>query len=166
MGRDASRSVGNVWREARLNAAKWNDALNSQDNVADLIGVSRDTIRRVETSANKVMPVDVAVLLADLYNAPELLNHYCLHECPIGSRRSLSENAFEIDRATVRITQILRKETVQRIKHGLQDIAADGEISEDEFEAFDEIMDELKEVSKIISELEIIRDKAKRNKAL
>lgn len=162
MGRDASRSVGNVWRDARLEASKWNDMLNSQDNVADLIGVSRDTIRRVETSANKVMPVDVAVLLADLYNAPQLLNHYCLHECPIGSRRSLSENSFEIDRATVRLTKMLRKETVQWIKHGLQDIAADGEISEEEYDAFDEIMDELKELSKVISELEIIRDKARR----
>lgn len=164
MGRDASKSAGNVWREARLSAAKWNDVLGSQDNVADLIGVSRDTVRRVETAANKVMPVDVAVLLADLYNAPELLNHYCLHECPIGCRRPLSENCFEIDRATVRLTKILRKETVQWIKHGLQDIAADGEISEDELEEFDQIMEELKEVSKIISELEIIRDKVKKEK--
>lgn len=162
MGRDASKSVGNVWREARLEAAKWNDTLSSQDNVADLIGVSRDTIRRVETSANKVMPVDVAVLLADLYNAPELLNHYCLHECPIGSRRSLSENSFEIDRATVRLTKMLRKETVQWIKHGLQDIAVDGEVSEEELEAFDEIMEELRELSKVISELEIIRDKVRK----
>ena len=162
MGRDASKSVGNVWREARLEAAKWNDTLSSQDNVADLIGVSRDTIRRVETSANKVMPVDVAVLLADLYNAPQLLNHYCLHECPIGSRRSLSEKAFEIDRATVRLTKMLRKETVQWIKHGLQDIADDGEVSEEEFEAFDEIMEELRELSKVISELEIIRDKVRK----
>ena len=162
MGRDASKSIGNVWREARIEASKWNETLGSQDNVVDLIGVSRDTIRRVETAANKVMPVDVAVLLADLYNAPELLNHYCIHECPIGSRRSLSENSYEIDRATVRITQILRKETVQWIKHGLQDIAMDGKISDDEIEAFDEIMEGLKEVSKIISELEIIRDRCKR----
>lgn len=166
MGRDASKSTGNVWREARLTASKYNDALCSQDNVADIIGVSRDTIRRVETSANKVMPVDVAVLLADLYNAPELLNHYCLHECPIGSRRWLSENAFEIDRATVRLTKILRKETVQWIKHGLQDIAADGEISEDEFPAFDEIMEELKELAKIISELEIVREKSRKKQCV
>lgn len=162
MGRDASKSSENVWRSKRIEAAKWNDALSSQDSVADIIGVSRDTIRRVETSANKVMPVDVAVLLSDLYNAPELLNYYCLHECPIGSRRAISDQAFEIDRATVRLTKALRKENVQWFKHGLQDIAADGEISEDELPEFDEIMEELEEVSKIISELEIIRDRVRR----
>lgn len=162
MGRDAAKSVGNIWREARLEAAKYNEELSSQEKVAAKLGFGIDAIRRIETDTNKVMPVDSAVLLADLYNAPELLNHYCLHECPIGCRRSLSENSFEIDRATVRITKFLRKETVQWMKHGLQDIADDGVISEDELPAFDEIMDELKELSKIISELEIIRDRTRK----
>lgn len=162
MERDTRKTTENVWRDARIRASKFNEELSSQEKVAARLGFGVDAIRRIETDTNKVMPVDSAVLLADLYNAPELLNYYCLHECPIGCRRSLSDCSLEIDRATVRITQILRKETVQWIKHGLQDIAKDGVISVDEFQAFDEIMDELKEVSKIISELEIIRDRTKR----
>ena len=66
----------------------------------------------------------------------------------------------------MKLTKILRKDVVQWIKHGLQDIAADGEISEDEFEDFDEIMEELRDISKIISELEIIRDKRKAEKVM
>lgn len=50
---------------------------------------------------------------------------------------------------------------MQWIKHGLQDIAADGVISADEFDKLDGIIEELREVSKIISELEIIRDREK-----
>ena len=164
MGRDAATSSGNVWREARIRAARYNDELNSQDGVADLIGCGRDAIRRIENGLNKVMPVDTAILLADLYHAPELKNYYCLHECPIGRNRPLSEDAIEIDRATVKLTQILRKETVQWFKHRLQDIAMDGEISEDEIGEFDDIVDGLKEVSKVISEIEIIRDRMKSEK--
>lgn len=110
------------------------------------------------------MPVDTAVLLADLYNEPLLLNYYCLHECPIGCRRAISDDAVEIDRATVKLTKALRKEDVQRIKHGLQDIAEDGVVSEDELDRLDGIIEELREVSKIISELEIIRDRMKKEK--
>ena len=159
MGRDAATSSGNVWREARLRAAKYNDELNSQDGVADLIGCGRDAIRRIENGLNKVMPVDTAILLADLYRAPELKNYYCLHECPIGRTRAISDDAIEVERATVKLTQVLRKETVQAFKHTLQDIAMDGVITDDELDDFNEVMDGLKEVSKIISQLEIIRDR-------
>lgn len=147
-----------------MRAAKYNEALNSQDGVADLLGFGRDAIRRIENNLNKIMPVDTAVLLADLYKDPALLNYYCLHECPIGRKRPLSDDTVDIERATVKLTKALRKEPVQWIKHGLQDIAADGVISEDEFDKLDDIIDELREVSKIISELEIIRDREKAKK--
>lgn len=129
-----------------------------------MLGFGRDAIRRIENNLNKVMPVDTAVLLADLYKDPSLLNYYCLHECPIGRKRPISDERIEIDRAAVKLTKVLRKETVQWFKHGLQDIAADGMVTPDEVEAFDRIVDELREVSKIISELEIIRDKVKTGK--
>lgn len=123
--------------------------------------MSVSSVADAELGLSKAMPVDKAVLMADLYKDPALLNYYCLHECPIGSKRPISDETIEIERATVKLTKILRKETVQWFKHGLQDIAADGVISDDEIDDFDKIMDELREVSKIISELEIIRGKKK-----
>ena len=148
-----------MWREARIRAAKYNDALNSQDGVADILGFGRDAIRRIENNLNKVMPVDTAVLLADLYKEPSLLNYYCLKECPIGRKKPLSDENVDIERATVKLTKALRKEPIQWIKHGLQDIAADGVISDDEFEKLEVIVEELREIARVISELEIIRDK-------
>lgn len=161
MGRDASKAAGNPWYEARLEAAKFNDKLCSREGAAELLGMSVSSVADTELGLSKVMPVDKAVLMADLYCDPALLNYYCLHECPIGRRRPISDDTICVERAAVKLTKILRKEVVQRFKHGLQDIAADGVVSDDEFPEFDAIMDELREVSKVISELEIIRDKAK-----
>ena len=159
MGRGATKAVGNPWYDARIEAAKHDDRLNSREGAAELLGMSVSAVSDAELGLTKIMPVDKAVLMADLYNAPELLNYYCLNECPIGGRRPISDKVVDIERATVKLTKILRKETVQWFKHGLQDIAADGMVSDDEIEAFDSIVEELREVSKIISELEIIRNR-------
>ena len=161
MGRGATKAQGNPWYEARINASTWDDRLYSREGAAEMLGMSVSSIADAELGLSKVMPVDKAVLMSDLYKDPALLNYYCLHECPIGGRRPISDNTLEIERATVKLTKVLRKEAVQWFKHGLQDIAADGRISADEFEEFDKIMDELREVAKIISELEIIRDREK-----
>ena len=72
MGRDAQVSQGNVWREARLRAAENDETLYSRERVAEQLGIGIDAVRRIETNANKIMPVDTAVLMADLYKAPEL----------------------------------------------------------------------------------------------
>lgn len=161
MGRGATKAHGNPWYEARINASTWDGRLFSREGAAEMLGMSVSSIADAELGLTKVMPVDKAVLMSDLYREPALLNYYCLHECPIGSRRPISDDRLEIERATVKLTKVLRKEAVQWFKHGLQDIAEDGKVSADEFEEFEKIMDELREVAKIISELEIIRDKAK-----
>lgn len=119
--------------------------------------MSVSAVQDAELDITKHMPVDKAVLMADVYNAPELVNYYCLHECPIGCKRSISDDRIDIERATVQLTKILRKDVVQGVKHRLQDIAEDGQISEDEVEALDEVLGDLKELSKIISKLETIR---------
>ena len=159
MGRDASIARGNVWYEARLRAAKWVDKLSSRAGAAEMLGVSEEVVKSTEMGLYRHMPVETAVKMADVYNAPELLNTYCMYECPIGCNRAISDEPIEVDRATVKLTQILRKETVQAFKHKLQDIAMDGVISDDELDEFNDVVDSLKDVSKIISQLEIIRDR-------
>lgn len=62
MGRDTTKASGNVWYEARMRAAQYNDALRSQDSTAAMAGVGRDAITRIEHDANKVMPVNTAVV--------------------------------------------------------------------------------------------------------
>ena len=122
MGRDAQKAQGNVWREARLRAAEHDETLYSRERVSELLGVGIDAVRRIETNANKSMPVDTAVLMADLYNAPELLNYYCLNECPIGCNRPLSTDVVGIERVTVKLLKSLKAEELEEMKDKLLDI--------------------------------------------
>ena len=73
MGRDATKAVGNVWFEARKEAAKYDDRLQSREGAAELLGMSRSAVADAELGISKVMPVDKAVLMADLYRQPQLL---------------------------------------------------------------------------------------------
>lgn len=164
MGRGATKASGNPWYEARIRASKWNEKFQNREGAAEILNMSPSSVEEAETGRAKTMPVDKAVLMAKKYCAPELLNYYCLHDCPIGCKRAISAEMVELERAVVKITQILRKETVQWIKHGLQDIAMDGKVTVDEVDDLDEIIDSLRDVSKIISELEIIRDRVKERK--
>ena len=160
MGRDAAKSIGNPWRDARLRAARWNEKLNSREGVEEELSISVDSIRRIETGINKVMPVEHAVLLADLYNAPELLNYYCLNECPIGCRRPLSDELLNIDRVTVKLLKGLRVDKLEELKEKLIDIAEDGKVTKEEISDLQGIVDYLNGVSKTVSEIEVIATKA------
>ena len=83
MARDAKKAAGNIWYDARLKAAEHDDRLYSREGAAERLGMSPSAVADAELGLTKCMPVDKAVLMADLYNAPELLNYYCKNECPI-----------------------------------------------------------------------------------
>lgn len=74
MGRDATKAAGNPWFEARKKAAIYDDRLLSRDGAAERLGMSVSAVADAELGISKCMPVDKAVLMADLYNAPYLLN--------------------------------------------------------------------------------------------
>lgn len=156
MGREATKAAGNPWYEARKKAADYDDRLGSREGAAVRLGMSVSSVADAELGLSKCMPVDKAVLMADLYNAPQLLNYYCLHECPIGCRQSLSDKVLGIERVTVKLLKSLKIEDLDEIKDKLVDIAADGLISEDEKPEMREILDYLDELSKTISELKTI----------
>lgn len=156
MGRDATKAAGNPWYEARKRAAEYDDRLSSREGAAERLGMSVSSVADAELGLTKCMPVDKAVLMADLYNAPHLLNHYCLHECPIGCRQSISDEVLNIDRVTVKLLKNLKVDQLAEIKNKLLDIAEDGVISDNEKPDLKEIMDYLDKVAKTVSELRTI----------
>lgn len=85
MGRGPTKSNENVYFVARKKAAMYNERLYSREGAAELLGISVSTLADYELGNTKVVPVDKVVLMADLYNAPELKTGYCKHECPICS---------------------------------------------------------------------------------
>lgn len=83
MGRGSTKGNENVYFVARKRAAMYNERLYSREGAAELLGISVSTLADYELGNTKVVPVDKVVLMADLYNAPELKTGYCKHECPI-----------------------------------------------------------------------------------
>lgn len=156
MGRGATVAAGNVWYEARIAAAKWNEKFYSREGASDVTKVSADVIAAVERGTHKCMPVDVAVILADEYKDSNLLNHYCLHECPIGCRQSISDQSLSIERVTVKLLKSLKADQLEDIKDRLVGIAEDGIISEDEKPDMKEILEYLDRLAKTVSELKTI----------
>ena len=47
--------------------------------------LNEDKLVKIENETVKIQPEDV-LGLSIAYNTPELRNHYCCHQCPIGER--------------------------------------------------------------------------------
>lgn len=153
MGRNATKAAGNVWYKARIEAAKYNERLSSREGAAEELGMSEDAVKNTELGIEKCMPVDKAVLMADLYKAPELLNYYCLNECPIGKTLPISDQVVPIDRITVKFLKSLNTNVLNRMKDRIMRIADDGEVTEDEYDELGAVMAYLDNLSMTISEL-------------
>jgi hypothetical protein len=159
MGRGATVAAGNRWYQARIERAKVDDRYASRAGAAEMLGMSEDAVKSTELGLEKHMPVEKAVLMADAYNAPDLLHHYCMHECPIGLTMPLSDEVLSIEHITVKLIKSLRVDELSKIKDKLVDIAEDGEIADDELEDLKKIMDYLGKLSRTISELKILGEK-------
>ena len=77
MGTNPTKAADNIYCKCRKEAAKYNDKLNSREGAAELLGISASTLADYELGITKIIPADAILRMADLYNAPELRNHYC-----------------------------------------------------------------------------------------
>ena len=152
MGRGATKAAGNVYYQARIEAAKWNGSLSSREGAAEALGVSVDTVKNIELGLHKCVPVDLVVLMADLYNAPYLLGAYCKNECPIGCNYPIATMMTPVERTTLKLINLLDPGKLEDVKRELISIAEDGEITEDEIPSLQEI---LEYADKLISNLRI-----------
>ena len=105
------------------------------------------------------MPVDKVVLMADLYNCPELKNYYCKHECPIGKDLPLATEQEDIEKIVIRLLKELEPERITGILKHLVEIAADGEVSKNEVGEALSIGKALEEIEKAISGYQLMAKK-------
>ena len=161
MGRKATKAQGNAWYQARIEAAEWNERLSSREGAAEALHMSVDAVTDAELGLSKVMPVDKAVLMADLYNKPSLLNYYCLHECPIGRNHAISDEVPTIERVTVQLYSKLNEEKIKSVLHGLLMVAEDGRIEKEELTHLCDAVEYLRELSVLASKLENLYNEQK-----
>lgn len=160
MGSGCMKENDNVYFRARKNAAIYNDKLYSREGASELIGVSSSTLADYELGNTKVVPVDKVVLMADLYNCPELKTGYCKHECPIGKTMPIATQVKSIEGIALRIIREFDSEKIKDMEQSLVDIAEDGIISEDEKPVLADILKRLDALAEVISEMKLVGEKA------
>lgn len=159
MSKKATKAIDNIFYKARMEAAKFNDSLNSREGASEKIGIDRTRLARIELGSLNPYPEEV-LLISDTYNAPELLNHYCCHECPIGQHIAIpinQENVENIYKLSISIFNLLG--AGNEMSTTLLDVVEDGKITEDEKPKVDYIVGNLKKLSGLTNELVIALEK-------
>lgn len=149
----------NVYFKARKKAAIYNERLYSREGAAELLGISVSTLADYELGNTKVVPVDKVVLMADLYNAPELITGYCMRECPVHGFLPLATEEKNIQGIALRLLRGFNEDELKVMKENLIEITEDGVISSEEIPKLKEILSKLEVVAQIISEMKIAAEK-------
>ncbi|EGY78663.1 helix-turn-helix domain-containing protein [Peptoniphilus indolicus] len=153
MGRDARSAKNNIYYKARIEASGYNEKLKSRESAAEMLGVHASTLADYELGIVKCPQPDKVVLMADLYNAPELLNRYCTDECPIGCSCVAPMKVETLDRVTIKTLSAIK--SLDEVKNELLDITSDGDVDDSEHERFIDVMDTLEQIVVAAGELRL-----------
>lgn len=152
-------SSENIYFACRKTAAKTNERLSSRENAAEMLGVSVSTLANYELGITKSVPVEMVVLMADLYNAPELKYMYCQNECPIGVCHPYSGKEKTLESMVIRLVNSFDEDSICEIKKELLKIAEDGEVTDDEAESFQHIVDEMSKMQEAITSIRVLQER-------
>ena len=159
MGKGSINENNNVYFKARKRAATYNERLYSREGASELLGISVSTLGDYELGNTKVVPVDKVVLMADLYNAPELITGYCMRECPVHGFLPLATEEKNIQGIALRLLRGFDEDSLKHMKEDLIEITEDGIISNDEIPRLKVILERLDKIAETISEMKIIGEK-------
>ena len=159
MGSGCTKDNQNVYFRARKQAAIYNEKLSSREGAAEMLGISASTLADYELGITKFVPVDKVVLMADLYNSPELRTGYCKYECPIGKNIPLATAVNGIEGIALRLIKEFDADKIKNIEKELIEIASDGVISEEEKPVLKKIIKKLDSLMVAISELKLAGEK-------
>ena len=144
MSKKATKAAENMYYLARSEAAEKNADFSSREKAAEIIGIDRTRLARIELDTISPYPEEVKSM-ATAYNTPELCNSYCAKECPIGKNVVKEVNIDDFDRLTLKVLGSLSD--IDALRNSLIEISEDGYIDESEQPAFQNILDSLEKIS-------------------
>lgn len=144
MGKKATKAADNIYYLARYEASKENPDFTSREKTAEIVGIDRTRLARIELDTITPYPEEV-MALARTYNAPELCNSYCARECSIGKKSVKEVTIDDFDRLALKVLGSLKD--IDSLRMSLIAISEDGVISESEKQAFQDILDSLEKIS-------------------
>lgn len=144
MGKKATKAADNVYYLARSEAAQQNPDFSSREKAAEIIGIDRTRLARIELDTISPYPEEVKAM-ANAYNMPELCNTYCARECPIGQNSVQEVSIDDFDRLALKVLGSLKD--IDTLRASLISISEDGVITDNERPAFQRILDSLEKIS-------------------
>ena len=125
----------------------------SREKASELLeGIPPERIERIESGKFTAHP-DEVILMAEKYQAPDLCNYYCSHECEIG-QQYVPEIKIK-DLAQIVLEMLASLNSVKKRQKRLIEITVDGMIKEDEVEDFIKIQEELEQISITVDTLRL-----------
>lgn len=149
MGANPTKAADNIYCQCRKKAARYNDRLHSREGAAEQLGYSPSTLAGWELGTDRPSP-EAALLMSDLYHAPEIVNHYCREVCPLGHDIPKID-IDSLDRIAIKALSVFRH--IEGAKEKLLDITEDGIITQDEQPELEHILNCLDEVTHIAMNL-------------
>ena len=144
MSKKATKAADNMYYIARCEAAESNPDFSSREKAAELVGIDRTRLARIELDTIAPYPEEVKAM-SEVYNTPELCNSYCARECPIGKNNVTEVTIDDFDRLALKVLDSLKD--IDGLRASLISISEDGYIDESEKEAFQDILDSLEKIS-------------------
>lgn len=144
MGKKATKAADNMYYLARCEAESSNPDFSSRESAAEIIGIDRTRLARIELDTIMPYPEEVKAM-ADAYNTPELCNSYCARECPIGRDNVKEVTIDDFDRLALKVLGSLKD--IDSLRGSLIAISEDGVITANEQRAFQDILDSLEKIS-------------------
>ena len=124
----------------------------TRDRASELLEwISSDRIDRIERGSEP--RPDEVLRMAECYKRPELCNYYCTHNCQIGQK--LVPEVQDKDLANIVLELLNTLNTLDKEKNRLIEIAADGTITEDEYQDFSAIQKQLESISMSVDSLNL-----------
>ena len=150
MGRRSTKENKTIWQITREELGL------TREKAGELIpGFSPERIEKIENGRTQIQPED-ALLLAEYYKAPALVNYYCCNECPIGESHAVRAESKELTQIAVETLNAVNQ--MSRIKDRLLEIAEDGKVCNDKLEDFMKIKTVLDKLSQSVSNPQLWMD--------
>lgn len=137
----------NIYKQARKKAAEQNEDLSTAEKACNLLHITREKLLMIEQSQKgkrraDPTPEDV-VNMVNLYSAPELVDYYCTHQCPLRKDETplQYENLGEISARLMSALHFLDK-----WGDNIHSILCDSRVSDEEKAEFKNVIQALQDV--------------------
>lgn len=147
MGKKSVRENKNIYQLSREAAELTREKASEK-----LEYISADRIEKIESEKSLPRPEEI-LAMSEAYRVPNLCNYYCSHECPIG--QLYVPEVQEKDLSQIVLEVLASLNALEQKKSRFIEITVDGEISEDELDDFNKIQEQLAQLSKTISSLQL-----------